>query len=120
MLPVEAKVEDSAWFPLVMTDAALFHALICTSALLVNSTSISNSGSEGSLIQRKHMLESIRLINARLPGDEGTSDATITTILFMAKAEASPQFKCLVLSQLNFCYSICKEIIMLGVSIWMA
>lgn len=35
------------------------------------------------------MLEAIRLINDRLPGDGATSDATITAILFMAKAEVS-------------------------------
>jgi hypothetical protein len=41
------------------------------------------------IVQRKHMLESIRLINGRLAGDGATSDATITAILFMAKAEVS-------------------------------
>jgi hypothetical protein len=35
------------------------------------------------------MLRSIRLINDRLLGDGATSDATITAILFMAKAEVS-------------------------------
>lgn len=117
MLPVEAKAEDSAWFPLIMTDAALFHALLCTSALLGNSTGISYAKSKDSLIQRKHMLESIRLINARLLGDEATSDATITAILFMAKAEASLEFRYLLLSQLNLLCSTCKEITILGVSI---
>ncbi|KAH5865662.1 hypothetical protein HBI92_115920 [Parastagonospora nodorum] len=78
MLPTESKVIDSAWFPLIMTDAALFHALLCTSALF---------GLHDIAVQRKHMLESIRLINGRLSGDGATSDATITAILFMAKAE---------------------------------
>ena len=80
MLPTESKVIDSAWFPLIMTDAALFHALLCTSALF---------GLHDIAVQRKHMLESIRLINGRLSGDGATSDATITAILFMAKAEVS-------------------------------
>jgi hypothetical protein len=80
MLPTESKVIDSAWFPLIMTDAALFHAILCTSALF---------GLHDMIVQRKHMLESIRLINGRLAGDGATSDATITAILFMAKAEVS-------------------------------
>jgi hypothetical protein len=80
MLPTESKVVDSSWFPLIMTDAALFHALLCTSALF---------GFHDMTVQRKHMLESIRLINNRLPGVGATSDATITAILFMAKAEVS-------------------------------
>ncbi|PVI00752.1 hypothetical protein DM02DRAFT_642235 [Periconia macrospinosa] len=61
-----------------MNDAGLFHALLCKSALF---------GLRNSIVQRKHMLESIRLINGRLQGDGATSDATITAILFMAKAE---------------------------------
>jgi hypothetical protein len=80
MLPTQSKAVDSAWFPLVMTDAAIFHALLCTSALF---------GLHDMIMQRKHMLESIRLINNRLPGDGAISDATITAILFMAKAEVS-------------------------------
>lgn len=84
MFLTESKVTDSAWFPLIMTDAALFHALLCTSALF---------GLHDVMVQRKHMLESIRLINDRLPGDGATSDATITAILFMAKAEVSHSSK---------------------------
>lgn len=80
MLPTKSKVIDSAWFPLIMTDAALFHALVSTSALF---------GLHDMVVQRKHMGESIKLINSRLLEDSATSDATITAILFMAKAEAS-------------------------------
>ena len=80
MLPPESNVRDTAWYPLVMTDAALFHALLCMSALF---------GLRDMIVQRKHMLESIRLINDRLPGEGATSDATITAVLFMAKAEVS-------------------------------
>ena len=80
MLPAESKAIDSAWFPLIMTDAALFHALLCTSMLF---------GLHDTTLQRRHMLESIRLINDRLLGNEATSDATISSILFMAKAEVS-------------------------------
>jgi hypothetical protein len=84
MLPTESKVIDSAWFPLVMTDAALFHALLCMSALF---------GLHDMMVQRKHMLESIRLINERLPGDGATSDTTIIAIIFMAKAEVRIHLK---------------------------
>jgi len=41
------------------------------------------------ILQKKHMLEAIRLVNDRLPRHEATSDATIAAILFMAKAEVS-------------------------------
>jgi hypothetical protein len=80
MLPTESNAIDSAWFPLVMTDAALFHALLSTSALF---------GLYDMTVARKHMLQSIRLINGRLRGVGATSSATITAILFMAKAEVS-------------------------------
>lgn len=80
MLPPSSSATDSAWFPLVMTDAALFHALLCVSALF---------GLHDMILQRKHMIESIRLINNRLPGYGATSDATICAILFMAKAEVT-------------------------------
>ncbi|CAI6335554.1 unnamed protein product [Periconia digitata] len=78
MRPTENECLDSAWFPMVMTDAALFHALLCTSAV----AAFYDMG-----VQRKHMLECIGLINHRLPGEDATSDATITAILFLAKAE---------------------------------
>lgn len=45
---------------------------------------------EESFTQRKHMLEAISLINSRLQqvdAKEWVSDATITTILFIAKVE---------------------------------
>jgi hypothetical protein len=80
MLPATSKIIDSAWFPLIMMDAALFHALVSTSALF---------GLHDTIVQKRHMLESIRLINSRLLEDGATSDATITAILFMAKAEVS-------------------------------
>lgn len=69
-----------------MTDPALFHAILCTSAVYINLV----SGQEESFAQRKHMLEAISLINTRIQqvdAKEFVSDATITTILFIAKAE---------------------------------
>jgi hypothetical protein len=72
---------------MVMTDPALFHAILCTSAIYMDL--ISGRGEE-SFTQRKHMLEAISLINSRLQqvdAKEWVSDATITTILFIAKVE---------------------------------
>ena len=83
-----AKPSDSAWFPMVMTDPALFHAILCTSAVYIGII----SRQQDLFPQRKHMLEAISLINARLEQINTigcVSDTTITTILFMAKAEAS-------------------------------
>lgn len=80
MLPTKGKKMDSAWFPMVMTDAAIFHALVSTSALL---------GLHDMTVQKKHMLASIKLINSRLTGEDATSNATICAVLFMAKAEVS-------------------------------
>lgn len=82
MLPTDIAPEESSWLPLIMTDAALFHALLCTSAVFDNNMAI----------QRKHMLEALRLVNARIPSDDAISDTTITAILFMAKAEVSLEF----------------------------
>lgn len=89
MLPSKAKVTDSAWLPLIMNDAALFHAVLCISGLVISA--ISDAGLSDSLIERKNMLQSIRIVSARLPGDDATSDGTIATVLFMAKAEVSFQ-----------------------------
>lgn len=118
MLPTVVKATDPTWFPLVMTDVALFHALLCTSALFVND--ISDVRSKDMLIQKKHMLESIKLINARLSGNMAISDATITTILFMAKAEVSSSSGMCVYDRAESerC-SIYKAILILGVFIWL-
>jgi hypothetical protein len=88
MDPIQpANPTDSAWFPMVMTDPALFHAILCTSAIYIGLV----SGNLDLFPQRKHMLEAISLINARLQQIDTigcVSDTTITTILFMAKAKA--------------------------------
>ncbi len=71
---------------MVMADPALFHAILCTSAIYVGLL----SGKEEAFLQSKHMMESISLINARLRHTNGAgrfSDATLTTILVLAKAE---------------------------------
>ena len=65
------------------------------------------------------MLEAIRLVNARLPSKEAVSDATITAILFMAKAEVSFEFlSTAILSTDSMACSIFRETMVLGVFIW--
>ena len=91
MRSTRIKATESAWFPLIMTDAALLHALLCTSA--ASTKAYSGSEFTNACIQREHMLESVRLINARLSGVEATSDTTIITVLFMAKSEANSPFE---------------------------
>ena len=87
MRSTRAEVTESAWFSLIVTDAALLHAVLCTSAACIALNS--DAQSTNAFIQRKHMLESVRLINARLSGVEAISDTTIITVLFMAKSEAN-------------------------------
>ncbi|KAG4436333.1 hypothetical protein IFR05_008186 [Cadophora sp. M221] len=77
-----ANPTESAWFPMFMNDAALFHAVLCTSAIWTRLL----SGGHDEVPQGKHMLEAISLINVRLR-HVNVSDATLTTILFLAKAE---------------------------------
>ncbi|RDW92649.1 hypothetical protein BP5796_02043 [Coleophoma crateriformis] len=82
-----ATPADSAWFPMAMSDPALFHAILCTSAIYIGLI----SGQQDLYPQHRHMLEAISLINTRLRQintSECVSDSTITTVLFLAKAEA--------------------------------
>jgi hypothetical protein len=83
-----ANPKDSAWFPMVMADSALFHTILCTSAIYIDLA----SGQRDSFLPQKHMLEAITLIKTRLQRLEGKvcfSDATITAIILMAKIEVS-------------------------------
>jgi hypothetical protein len=86
ILPADPDLDTSAWIHLIMADEALSHALIAVSALNVNLV----SSSKDSLIPNKHSFEAVRLINCRLKSIDAISDATIMTVLFMAKIEASP------------------------------
>ncbi|RDW80267.1 hypothetical protein BP6252_04905 [Coleophoma cylindrospora] len=73
-----ATPADSAWFPMAMSDPALFHAILCTSAIYIGLI----SGQQDLYPQHKHMLEAISLINTRLQqinASECVSDSTITT-----------------------------------------
>ncbi|KAH7398057.1 hypothetical protein BKA64DRAFT_753898 [Cadophora sp. MPI-SDFR-AT-0126] len=73
---------ESAWFPMVMTDAALFHAVLCASTIWVRIL----TGDSDEFSQSKHMFEAVSLVNGRLSNGD-ISDATIATVLFLAKAE---------------------------------
>lgn len=78
---------ESAWYSLVMKDPALFHTILCISAIYIDFL----RGAKDSFPAMKHMLEAISLLNARLQqpdSSECVSDATIATIAFIAKAEA--------------------------------
>jgi len=86
MDPQLSDPKYSAWFPMVMTDPALFHSILCLSAIYGGLL----SGEQDSIPRCKHMLEATSIINTRLQQSntmESISDATITTILFIAKAE---------------------------------
>ncbi|KAI9737859.1 MAG: hypothetical protein M1834_009229 [Cirrosporium novae-zelandiae] len=74
------------WFPLAMTDAALFHAILCGSALYMDLL----MGRRESLEKVKHMKEVVHLLSTRLrdPGSE-LSDSTIVAVAHLAEFEAS-------------------------------
>lgn len=83
--------KQSAWFPMVMTDPALFHTVLCMSATYIDFM----LHSKDSFHAQKHMIEAISLINARLQHPDTlrcASDATIAAIAFMAKAEVVTYF----------------------------
>ncbi|RFU29231.1 hypothetical protein B7463_g7088, partial [Scytalidium lignicola] len=76
----------NGWLSLAMTDAALFHSILCGSALY---TDIVLRRGE-SLAKIKHMKETIRLLNKRLQEPEfEISDGTIITVAHLAEYEAS-------------------------------
>jgi hypothetical protein len=77
---------ESTWLPMVMEDPALFHTVLCTSAMYIDFL----HRSEDSVPPQKHMLEAIKLINSRLEQPDAVecvSDSSIAAVAFMAKAE---------------------------------
>lgn len=73
------------WLPLAMRDAALFHGLLCGTALYMDFL----TGAE-SVEKLKHMKEAVRLLNTRLraPVPE-LSDGTVVTVAHLADFEVS-------------------------------
>jgi hypothetical protein len=71
--------------PLALTDAALFHSLLCGSALWMDL----RTGRSESLEKYKHMKEAIHLLSTRLkdPGPEIFSDSTILAVAHLATFE---------------------------------
>jgi hypothetical protein len=70
-------------FELAMSRAALFHAIMCSSALYLNMV----SGCSESSQSITHKVEAIHLINTQLQDMSGMSDAIIGAVPFLAKIE---------------------------------
>ena len=70
-------------FEMAMSNAALFHAILCSSSLYPDIAS-GNSESFHSII---HKTETIHLVNTQLQGSSKVSDATIGAVAFLAVAE---------------------------------
>jgi hypothetical protein len=70
-------------FETAMSDAALFHAILCSSSLYLDIAS-GNSESYYSII---HKTEAIHLVNTQLQDSSKVSDATIGTVDFLAVLE---------------------------------
>lgn len=86
------------WLPLAMTDAALFHSILCGSALHLEL----HTGKRESLQIFKHMREAVHLISTRLqdPGFE-LSDGTMIAVAHLAEFEASTSVRVGLWSQLT-------------------
>jgi hypothetical protein len=80
------QIFSHSWLPMAMTDGALFHSILCGSALVVNVS----AGRRESVEQVKHMKGAIHLLRARLqdPGSE-LSDSTMAAVAHLADFEAS-------------------------------
>jgi hypothetical protein len=84
----EGDPARSDWFVLAMSDAAMFHMILCSSALYFELL----TGKGNTLERDTHLLAAIQLLNIRLRnfGDaEAISDASIATVAFLAKVEVS-------------------------------
>jgi hypothetical protein len=74
------------YLPLAMTDAALFHALLCGSALFFDIA----TGRGESPERFRHMTEAVHLLSARLQDPRSElSDSTIVAVAHLADFEAS-------------------------------
>lgn len=77
-------VSARGWLPLAMTDAALFHSLLCGSALSQDL----KTGSGDSVQGFKHMKEAIHLLSVRLQSlGPKISDSTIISVAHLAEFE---------------------------------
>jgi hypothetical protein len=76
-------------FELAMSDAALFHSIMCSSSLYLDFAS-GTSESPHSII---HKMEAIHLINVQLRATSAVSDAIIGAVSFLAIVKVSPFLK---------------------------
>jgi len=87
--PHQEKQQDLApprWLSLAMTDAALFHSLLCGSALYMDTL----AGRKESLETSKHMKEAVCLLSKRLQEPEsGLSESTLVAVAHLADFEVS-------------------------------
>ena len=75
--------DQQSLFELALSDAALFHTIMCSSSLYLDIA----SGSAESPHIIIHKMEAIHLINAKLQDSSGVSDATIGAVAFLAIVE---------------------------------
>ena len=85
-------------FELAMSDAALFHAIMCSSSLCLD-IAYGRSESSHSII---HKIEAIRLINVRLKVKSAISDATIGAVCFLAIIEVHASLCPCLIESLTF------------------
>ncbi|TAQ84493.1 hypothetical protein B7494_g7186 [Chlorociboria aeruginascens] len=79
------RVAGQGWLPLAMTDPALFHSILCGSALFQDLL----TGRKQSLERFKHMKEAVHLLNTRLQDPNcQVSDGTIVTVAHLAEYES--------------------------------
>ena len=80
----QKQVRDQhRFFEMGLSDAALFHVIICSSSLFLDFA----SGSSESSRSIAHKTEAIRSINAHLQDASRISDAIIAAVGFLAKIE---------------------------------
>lgn len=85
-LDCKQVLSEQRWLPLAMTDAALFHSILCGTALYRD---LRTRGRE-SVEKVNHMKEAVQLLSARLQDPEPElSDSTILAVAHLAEFEAS-------------------------------
>jgi hypothetical protein len=72
-------------FTLALTNSALFHMIMCSSAIYMDVYAGRQESREGQL----HKLEAIQSLNDGMKDTSGTSDASIGAVAYLAKVEVS-------------------------------
>jgi hypothetical protein len=85
-LGYEHDPESKGYLPLAMTDTALFHALLCGTALYRDA----REGRRNSPEKCRHMTEAVSLLSTRLQDRRlELSDSTLVAVAHLADFEAS-------------------------------